>query len=134
MSAEFIFLIAITLFSWICAGCTVHFFWQCLCDPTNLEPTNIHSDTGEVNSIAFCRSAAYFIFVWIGIGYCIYKGAEATLQWMPRSWVRFSDEGEPEWVGYGLAVIAAFYGSYLLIVGMCRLAERLKDAERDRWQ
>lgn len=34
-------------------------------------------------------SYAYFIFVWIGVGYCIYRGAEATLQWKrPLLWDR----------------------------------------------
>src|SRR5262249_38882122 len=35
MTAKLIFPIAITLFKWICAGCTVHFFWQFFCHPTN---------------------------------------------------------------------------------------------------
>ncbi|MGH6837513.1 MAG: hypothetical protein ACREDT_01670 [Methylocella sp.] len=122
MSPKLIFSIAITLFGWICAGCTVHFFWQFFRNPTNF-------NKGFGLRIL---SYAYFTFVWVGIGYCIFRGAEATLQWMPRSWVTFSDEGEPIWKGDELAGIAAILGSALLMEEMSKLAEKLQDAERDR--
>jgi hypothetical protein len=78
---------------------------------------------------------AYIASVWVGVGYCIFRGAEATLQWMPRSWVSYSEDGDdPIWMAYGLAGAAAFFGSMWLVGEMEKLAKTLIDAERDRRQ
>jgi hypothetical protein len=71
--------------------------------------------------------------VWIGVGYCIFRGAETTLQWIPRNWVSYSEDGDdPIWMGYGLAGAAAFFGSMWLVGEMEKVARQLFDRERDR--
>jgi hypothetical protein len=61
----------------------------------------------------------------IGVGYCIFRGAEATVQWIPRSWVSYSDEGDdPIWQGYLLAGTAALFCSLWLLDEMEKLAQK----------
>ena len=120
MSAKLVFL---TLFSSICAGCTVHFFWQCLRAPHVLTCERWHKYVAYI----------YFICVWIGVGYCIFRGVEATVQWIPRSWVQYSDDGDgPMWVGDSLAGTVAFIGSILLVEEIAKIAQKLADAAKGR--
>lgn len=76
-------------------------------------------------------SYSYFLFVWIGVGYCIFRGAEATLQWMPRNWINVSEDGDATWMGYSFAGLAGFAGSLWVVEKMGKLAQRLDKAERD---
>jgi hypothetical protein len=115
-------LILITLFSWICAGCTVNFFWQCFHSPHQVAWSRRHGFLGF----------AYYLCVWIGVGYCIFRGAEVTVQWMPRSWVSYSEDGDSSWVGDILAGLAAFIGSILLLEEMGKVTQKLAEVEKGR--
>ena len=126
MSASLMVAVIATLFSWVAAGCTVHFFWQFF---RNTPYFN------KINSRGFGSrflSYGYFLFVWIGVGYCIFRGAEATFQWMPRSWINISEDGDATWMGDTFAGMAGFVASLWVVEKMTKLAERLDKAERDR--
>lgn len=125
MSARLIFTVTATLFSWVAAGCTVHFFWQFFYNTTNFNKINSRGFESRI------LSYGYFVFVWIGIGFCIFRGAEATLHWMPRSWVNISEDGDATWMGESFASMAGFAGALWIVDKMIKLAERLGKAERD---
>lgn len=123
----------IVFIAWTSAGCTAHFFWFFFNKPHDLpivKRGNYYSQHDYLNSnVGFLwirRKTvvnAYYLFVFIGVGYCIFCGIEATLQWLPKSWASVSDEGDdPLWVGYTLAGIAAFFASLWLLGNMERLA------------
>jgi hypothetical protein len=125
MSAKLVLLIATTLFSWISAGCTVHCFWLFFRNPT------------AFNSGPFKRrglSYPYIFLVWVGLGYCIFRGVEATVQWMPRTWAINFEDGEAMWSGDNIAFVAAFFGAQLLYYEMLKLAQRLQNSELYRSQ
>ncbi len=127
MSAKLVFL---TLFSWICAGCTVHFFWQCLRPPHRLLWDRRQEFLASAPKPKF-RHYAYFVCVWIGVGYCIFRGMEETVQWVPRSWVQYSEDGDdPIWRGDVLASTAAFFASLWLVGEMEKFAKKLADIEK----
>ncbi len=125
MSTKLVLLIATTLFSWICAGCTVHCFWQFFRNPTSFS-------SGPFERRTF--SYTYVFLVWVGLGYCIFRGVEATVQWMPRTWVIYFEDGELMWSGANLAFIVAFFGSQVFYYEMLKLAQRLQDCELYRSQ
>ncbi|MBR0721794.1 hypothetical protein [Bradyrhizobium manausense] len=64
---------------------------------------------------------ASIVAAMIGVGYMIYKGVEAMLWWIPRSWVNFDEDGEPQWIGHSIAGLVAFAGAILV---MTKLEER----------
>ena len=92
----------------------------------------------KVNYRGFRRpilSYAYIFFVLFGFGYCIFRGTEATLQFIPQNWRSYSEDGDSlMWVGDDLAFIIAFFGSQVLVQEMLKVAHRLQDYERDRKQ
>jgi len=120
----------VTLIGWVCAGCTVHFFWKFFHNPQFLlGPISPFLLPSQDNSWKKPVRSAYCLAVWMGTAYCIYKGAQATLDWMPKSWTVMND-GEPELVRDSLALTLAGIGSLLLIIGLLNVAERLVEAER----
>jgi hypothetical protein len=130
MSAGLVFT---TLCSWVCGGCTVHFFWHCLRPPHQFPWERRWPANSPSTPKPSFRDYAYLVFVWIGVGYCIFRGAETTVQWMPRSWVQYSEDGDdPMWVGGLLAGMAAFFGSAWLLQEMEKFARKLADLEKDR--
>jgi len=113
----------VTLFSWACAACTIHFFWHCLYKPEGLQKIIPRGNPFRI---------AYGACVFVGVGYCIFQGAEATLQWIPKDWVSYDEDGNKNWVGYGLAGVAAVYGTVILLPGMEKLASKCEELERLR--
>lgn len=61
------------------------------------------------------RYYAEMIGSFIGVAYCIYKGVEGALWWIPQSWRVTDENGETEWVVHGLAFTIAIYGAILLL-------------------
>jgi hypothetical protein len=122
MSTKLAIAIATTLFSWICAGCTVHCFWHFFRNPASFSSDRFASPK---------LNYAYISFVMFGLGYCIFCGVEATVGWIPRTWVSYSEDGDdPIWVGYTTAFIVAFFGAQVLFHEMAKLAQRVVDGER----
>lgn len=126
MSARLVLSLASTLFSWLCAGCTLHFFWYFF------RTSEIFADKLRPRALKY----GYFVLACIGVGYCVFRGAEATLQWMPRKWVTLLDEGDsPIWIGYEIAGTVTFFGSLAFMYELEKLAERIREwnlAERIR--
>ena len=67
---------------------------------------------------------------FIGVGYMIYKGAEAALWFIPRSWTVLNEDGEPEWVAHVIASFIALFGS---LAFFSRLIEIASEKAREFW-
>lgn len=130
MLAAPIFKAIIALLSLACAGCTIHFFWHCLRQPSAL--FYIRRQWQGPSRTQKIAGNAYIGCVWIGVGYCIFRGAQAALQIIPRGWVVYSEDGDATWVGNSIAGTLAFLGSIWLIVELEKLAVKLADAEQKR--
>ena len=52
----------------------------------------------------------------------IYKGVEGTLWFIPTGWRHINDDGTSEWVGHGLALMVAFFGSIAILSKLSELA------------
>jgi hypothetical protein len=89
MPRDVMLTIIATSLSWLSASATIHCFWKFFRDPENFnagpfpwaEPSTVFGEAG-----VGWRNYIYYFLVCLGIGYCIYHGAFATLQWMPNSW------------------------------------------------
>lgn len=68
-----------------------------------------------------CRYALIAAAV-IGLGYMIYKGVEGMLWWLPRKWTVLNEDGEREWIGHGIALMIAGFGSIFSIQKLSELA------------
>ncbi len=117
-----------TLISWACAGCTAHYFWQFFHNPQFFLTINPWIDLPS-KTWKSILGGAYILAVWIGTGYCVYKGMQATLDWMPKSWTVMPDD-EPILVRDSLADTIAAMASILLITELANVAKRLVKAER----
>lgn len=51
----------------------------------------------------------------IGLGICLYSGAERMLSWMPNTWGGLDESGDFKPLGSSLAMMFALYGGYCLI-------------------
>jgi hypothetical protein len=75
-------------------------------------------------------NGAYAFAVFLGIGIALYAAVTSFLWWMPRSWTRINDDGEREWMGHGIAMMVAFFGSIWFVTGASRIAAELAHKSR----
>lgn len=119
MSGRSFVLIAGTLFSWVSASCTVHFFWHFF------RKSEIFAHTLRRPALQY----GYFALVSVGVGYGIFCGVEAMLQWIPKGWV--TGEDDPISVKFSVAGTAAFFVTLAFMGEMEKLAERLRRGEHN---
>ena len=130
MLAAPIFKAIIALLGLACAGCTVHFFWCCLRQPSAL--FYIRRQWQGPSRTQKIAGYAYIGCVWIGVGYCIFRGTQAALQIIPRDWVAYSEDGDPIWIGNSIAATVALLGSVWLIETLEKLSIKFVGSEQQR--
>jgi hypothetical protein len=119
VSGRLFVLIAGTLFSWLCAACTLHFFWYFF------RKSEIFAHTLRRPTLQY----GYFALASIGVGYGIFCGVESMLQWMPKGWV--TGEDDPISVKYSVAGTVAFFLTLAFMGEMEKLVERLRMGEHN---
>ncbi|WP_338307217.1 hypothetical protein [Bradyrhizobium sp. TM233] len=73
----------------------------------------------------------YLFTAFLGIAVAASGAVESALAWMPRSWVRYDEDGESEWIASSIAHVAGFIVAFFVTLKGAELATRIRRLEEE---